>query len=128
MSVSGSNRRDAPSCSALGLVDFLTLVATRIWADAKAIGPRSPERMQRLAMAVAEVRDGARVGERTARLIAAGPAKMAKKVMEEAAEVAIDAVRGEREGVIHESVDLFYNLVVLWSALGIEPDQVWAEM
>jgi len=47
---------------------------------------------------------------------------------EEAAEVAIDAVRGERDAVIAESVDLLYNLVALWSALGVVPIDVWAEM
>jgi phosphoribosyl-ATP pyrophosphohydrolase len=128
MSVVGSNRRASPTACALGLVHFLTLAATRIRPDVEMVSPPSTERLQRLSLAIAEIRDGARVGERTAKLIAAGSAKMAKKVMEEAAEVAIDAVRGEREGVIHESVDLFYNLVVLWSALGIEPDDVWAEM
>jgi hypothetical protein len=29
---------------------------------------------------------------------------------------------------IHESVDLIYNLVVLWSELGITASEVWAEM
>jgi phosphoribosyl-ATP pyrophosphohydrolase len=53
---------------------------------------------------------------------------MAQKVIEEAAEVAIDAVRGERGAVVAESVDLLYNLVALWSALDVMPDDVWAEM
>lgn len=29
---------------------------------------------------------------------------------------------------MNESVDFFYNLVVLWSELGIAPEDVWAEM
>jgi len=53
---------------------------------------------------------------------------MAQKLAEEATEVVIDAVRGERAAVIHESVDLLYNLVVLWSELGITASEVWAEM
>ena len=40
----------------------------------------------------------------------------------------IEAVRGERSAVINESVDLIYNLVVLWSELGITASEVWAEM
>ena len=43
-------------------------------------------------------------------------------------ETAIEAVRGQRQAVIHERVDLLYNLVVLWSACGVEPGEVWAEM
>lgn len=53
---------------------------------------------------------------------------MAQKVIEEAAEVAIDAVRGERNTVIAESGDLLYNLVALWCSIDITPSDVWAEM
>ena len=31
-------------------------------------------------------------------------------------------------GVVKESADLIYNLVVLWSVSGVRPEQVWAEM
>ena len=53
---------------------------------------------------------------------------MAQKLAEEATEVVIEAVRGERSAVIYESVDLLYNLVVLWSELGITASEIWAEM
>ena len=53
---------------------------------------------------------------------------MAQKLAEGATEVVIEAVRGERSAVINESVDLIYNLVVLWSELGITTPEVWAEM
>lgn len=53
---------------------------------------------------------------------------MAKKVAEEAIEVAIDAVRGETDAVVRESADLLYNLAVLWAAAGVRPEDVWAEM
>lgn len=86
------------------------------------------DRLARLAAAVQAVNVGVHPSPRTAKLLALGVPKMAQKVVEEAAEVAIDAVRGERAAVVGESVDLFYNLVVLWSALGIEPAEVWAEM
>ncbi len=48
--------------------------------------------------------------------MAGGIAKMAKKVGEEAVEVGLDAVAGDRTAVIAESADLIYNLVVLWAA------------
>ena len=86
------------------------------------------DRLARLATAIAEVRSGARVSPRTTKLLASDIAKMAKKVVEEAAEAAIDAVRGDRPAVINESVDLLYNLSIVWAELGIEPDEVWAEM
>jgi phosphoribosyl-ATP pyrophosphohydrolase len=65
---------------------------------------------------------------RTARLLQSGRAKMAKKLGEEAVEVVIDAINGSRDAVVRESADLLYNLVVLWVASGIEPQDVWTEM
>src|SRR5256885_16899998 len=65
---------------------------------------------------------------RTARLLRAGRAKMAKKLAEEAVEVVIDAMNGHTEAVVRESADLLYNLVVLWVASGVHPDEVWTEM
>jgi len=43
-------------------------------------------------------------------------------------EIVIEAVRKERTAVINESVDLLYNLVALWSELGISVSEIWAEM
>ena len=65
---------------------------------------------------------------RTQKLLASGLAKMSQKLVEEAAEVAIDAVRQRSDGVVSESADLIYHLVVLWYALGIDPGDVWSEM
>ena len=65
---------------------------------------------------------------RTARLLRSGRSKMAKKLAEEAVEVVIDAMHGGRDAVIRESADLIYNLVVLWVATGIRPEDVWKEM
>ena len=65
---------------------------------------------------------------RTARLLRAGRAKMAKKLAEEAIEVVLDATNGNREAVVRESADLLYNLVVLWVASGVRPEDVWHEM
>jgi phosphoribosyl-ATP pyrophosphohydrolase len=65
---------------------------------------------------------------RTAKLFREGMPKMAKKVAEEAAEVALDAVQGNRSAVVLESADLLYNLCVLWAGAGITPAEVWAEL
>jgi phosphoribosyl-ATP pyrophosphohydrolase len=86
------------------------------------------DRIVELETAIAGVRDGRKTSPRTARLLAAGLPRMAQKLAEEATEVVIEAVRGERSAVINESVDLIYNLVVLWSELGITTPEVWAEM
>jgi len=84
--------------------------------------------LERLYTAVLTARDLDPAESRTARLFQQGPAKMAKKVAEEAIEVAIDAVGGEPDAVIRESADLLYNLTVLWASAGVRPADVWAEM
>ena len=65
---------------------------------------------------------------RTARLLRAGRSKVAKKLVEEAVEVAIDTMHGDSDAVVRESADLLYNLMVLWVAAGIHPKDVWIEM
>lgn len=78
------------------------------------------------AVLTARARDPAR--SRTAKLIREGLPKMAKKLGEEAVEVGIEAVQRNRPAVVRESADLLYNLVVLWSELGITPGEIWREM
>ena len=82
----------------------------------------------RLYAAVIAVRGTDPAKSRTARLLRAGGAKMAKKLAEEAVEVVIDALDGQTDAVVRESADLLYNLVVLWVHAGVHPDDVWAEM
>jgi len=65
---------------------------------------------------------------RTARLLRSGRSKMAKKLAEEAVEVVIDSMNGDRDAVVKESADLIYNLVILWISTGIRPEDVWKEM
>lgn len=84
--------------------------------------------LERLFRAVEAARGLDPAASRTARLLGRGRAKMAKKLAEEAIEVAIDAVAGHREDVVRESADLLYNLSVLWVGLGIKPQDVWDEM
>lgn len=60
----------------------------------------------------------------TARLLAAGPEKIAQKVGEEGVEVALAAVARDRDGVIAECADLAYHLTVLMRAR----DFGWADV
>jgi phosphoribosyl-ATP pyrophosphohydrolase len=84
--------------------------------------------VQRLYDAVLAARNADPATSRTARLLRAGRGKMAKKLAEEAVEVVIDAMHGQKDAVVKESADLVYNLVVLWAEAGVNPDEVWAEM
>src|SRR5205085_11199582 len=84
--------------------------------------------LERLYQAVIPAKDRDPTTSRTARLFQRGPAKMAKKLAEEAIEVVIDAVNGDAQAVVRESADLFYNLTVLWASAGVRPEDVWREM
>src|SRR6202158_2592528 len=84
--------------------------------------------LERLYLAVIAAKDLDPAISRTARLFQRGPAKMAKKLAEEAIEVVIDAVNGNPEAVVRESADLLYNLTVLWASAGVRPADVWREM
>ena len=84
--------------------------------------------LERLYLAIIAAKDLDPAISRTARLFQRGPAKMAKKLAEDAIEVVIDAVNGKTDAVIRESADLLYNLSVLWASAGVKPDDVWREM
>jgi phosphoribosyl-ATP pyrophosphohydrolase len=84
--------------------------------------------LARLYRAVLAAKTADPTTSRTARLLRAGRSKIAKKLAEEAVEVIIDAMHGRSDAVIRESADLLYNLVVLWVASGVHPDDVWTEM
>ena len=64
----------------------------------------------------------------TARLFVRGRAKIAQKLGEEAVETVIEGVRDNPTGLVGESADLLYHLLVLWAAAGICPTDVAAEL
>jgi phosphoribosyl-ATP pyrophosphohydrolase len=64
----------------------------------------------------------------TARLFAKGRKKIAQKLGEEAVETLIEGVKGDKDGVVAESADLLYHLLVLWAALDVKPEEVWAAL
>jgi phosphoribosyl-ATP pyrophosphohydrolase len=89
---------------------------------------RMTDSVDRLHEAVLAAKHADPAQSRTARLLRAGRSKIAKKLGEEAVEVVIDAMHGNREAVVRESADLLYNLAVLWVSLGVTPKDVWKEM
>ncbi len=64
----------------------------------------------------------------SARLLARGTPKVAQKLGEEAVELVIEAVAGDRTATISESADVLYHLMVLWVDANIRPNEVWAEL
>src|SRR5437762_1774228 len=90
--------------------------------------PVMSDSLERLYKGVVAAKTADPATSRTARLLRAGRPKMAKKLAEEAVEVVIDTMHGDRDAVVRESADLLYNLTVLWVSAGVRPEEVWAEM
>src|SRR3984957_4032970 len=84
--------------------------------------------LDRLFADVQEARDRNPSTSRTAKLFSDGEKKMAKKLVEEAIEVGLDAVQMNRESVILESADVFYQLAVIWAECGVSPADVMGEI
>jgi phosphoribosyl-ATP pyrophosphohydrolase len=84
--------------------------------------------LQRLYQSVLAARDRDPGLSRTSKLFRDGVQKMAKKLVEEAIEVGLDAVQANREAVILESADLIYHLAVIWAECGITPQDAFAEI
>jgi len=61
----------------------------------------------------------------TAKLLAQGVEKCAKKFGEEAVEAVIAAAQKDQTELAKESADVLYHLAVLWAASGITPDDVY---
>ena len=64
----------------------------------------------------------------TAKLVAQGQAKAAKKLGEEAVETVIAAISNDRDNLVAESADLLYHLMVVLNIAGIPLQNVMDEL
>ena len=64
----------------------------------------------------------------TAKLLAAGPERCAKKFGEEAVEAVIAAVKGDRAELIAESADVLYHLLVVLKARDVALQDVLSQL
>src|SRR5678816_3879473 len=64
----------------------------------------------------------------TASLFAGGKAKIARKLGEEGLEAVLATQAGDKKGLVAESADVLYHLLVAWAHAGISPEKVWAEL
>jgi phosphoribosyl-ATP pyrophosphohydrolase len=81
--------------------------------------------LDRLYGVIASRKGGDPAASYTAQLFAAGSVKIARKLGEEALEAVIEGVRGNAPGIVAESADLLYHLLVLWADAGIAPGEIW---
>lgn len=81
--------------------------------------------LERIVAERANVSDGTSY---TASLVAKGQAKASQKLGEEAVETIIAAVSGDRTGVVSESADLLYHLLVVWKIAGVPLSEILEEL
>jgi phosphoribosyl-ATP pyrophosphohydrolase len=87
---------------------------------------RLAKTLERLAATI-EARKGASPeSSYTAKLLADGVERAAKKLGEEAVETVIAAVSGDRTALASESADLLYHWLVVLAAAGVSLDEVAA--
>ena len=84
------------------------------------------EGLDRLFATIAARKDADPAASYTAKLLAAGVEKCAKKFGEEATEAVIAAIQKDKAELAKESADALYHLAVLWAASGITPEDVYA--
>lgn len=60
----------------------------------------------------------------SAKLFQRGTEKIAQKLGEEAVEVVISAMKGDKKEIISESADLLFHILALWVDQGIKAEEV----
>tara|TARA_B110000008_G_C16712929_1_gene461557 strand:- start:388 stop:717 length:330 start_codon:yes stop_codon:yes gene_type:complete len=56
------------------------------------------------------------------------PEFLGKKIGEEASELIIDYIKKNKKGIINESADLLYHILVIWISAEVDPQEVWSEL
>jgi phosphoribosyl-ATP pyrophosphohydrolase len=93
---------------------------------AASAGAATSAELERLYRSLGEATET--VNPRSFRLLQSGNRRIAQKLIGEAGEVAIEAVRHRTKSTVRESADLLYHLVALWHRAGVKPGDVWLEM
>ena len=102
-----------------------TCFPKQIKGEYKDIGGEMLGRLQRI---VGEYKKNPQDGAYTSFLFVRGVDRIAKKVGEEAVELVIAAKNAEKQGMISESADLLYHLMVLLAAKDVKLSEVCAEL
>lgn len=88
----------------------------------------APHPIDRLFVVIQSRKNADPASSYTAKLFAQGKLKIAKKLGEEGVETALAAVAQDNAALAAESADLLYHLLVLWAAVGLAPEDVYAAL
>ena len=124
----GSRTDQALSLSARKGKREVTNVCAADWQSTTTRDPLAPSASVLDELAGALVNVTAAVHPRTYKLLQSSRQRLSRKLIEEACEVTVEVVKRDPAGVVRESADLLYHLIVLWFHTGIEPSEIWQEM
>jgi phosphoribosyl-ATP pyrophosphohydrolase len=88
----------------------------------------SPDVLDRLWVIIDSRREVDATLSHSAKLLAKGTPQVVQKLGEELIECLIEAMAGNHAGLVAESADVLYHLLVTWVDAGIQPEEVWAEL
>lgn len=90
--------------------------------------PGSLDGLLRLAEVIDSRKDSDPAGSYVARLMAAGPDAILKKIGEEATETVMAGKDGDRVRIVAETADLWFHCMVMLAHFGLGPQDVVAEL
>jgi phosphoribosyl-ATP pyrophosphohydrolase len=131
--VAGFDKAPARPCANRGSTDFAAMLAPEASTAAHSLDYSTSPPADATAAVLEELygalaRVTAAEHPRTFKALRSGRRRLARKLIEEACEVTVEAVKRDARGIVSESADLLYQLVVLWFRSGIEPIEIWREM
>ena len=89
---------------------------------------KGPGILEELFSVIQDRKESMPEGSYTTELLQSGPDRIAQKVIEEAGEAAIAGVKQDGENLADELADLLYHSLVLMSATGVRPEDVWTAL
>lgn len=105
--------------------DAFTCFSNQLVGEYNTIGGEMFGRLQRM---IADVKKNPEDGAYTSFLFVRGVDRIAKKVGEEAVELVIASKNDDKKGVVAESADLLYHLMVLLNAKDVKLSEVCNEL
>ena len=112
---------EGPSCHTGGKSCFITALSEKLefTSDDSTVGV-----LDGLFRLIEERKRELPEGSYTTKLFKEGTDRISQKVIEEAGEMALAGVRGDKEHLIEETVDLIYHIMVLLSDAGVNLDEI----